>query len=167
MHLELSKKRVQQMAQTLRAETDASARPSHTQALDTVARMLGHQDFNALKPALSAPAQATPANPGATTREPMRVLIDLTTGAVREIKAEGPVEVMVYDYEDLRNGDFSPPDSMPIAEQVARRTPQWERATPCDSDALRREAGGIQDHFHDRYVEIARALFGDEVPSDL
>ena len=61
MQLDLSKKRVQQMAQNLRATYPETARPSHGQALDTVASLLGYASYNALKPALTGePARSQP-----------------------------------------------------------------------------------------------------------
>mgnify|MGYP006281944875 FL=1 len=153
MQFDLSKKRVQQMAQTLRKEAAEGARPSYAQALDTVARMLGYQDFNALKPALEAP---TPA--------PVRIIVDYSGGVIQWVETDAPIQFMRVDYDLFKDGtEFDDgPEAEPIAEQIDWYIPDWETLEPASTDKVEALAANIQDEFRAKVTDNARLVFGDE-----
>ena len=155
MQLELSKKRVQQMAQALRADLPECARPSHAQALDTVARMLGYADFNALKPALDAPA---------TEPEPVRVIIDYTGGLLQAIEADAPLKVFAVDHDLLKDGvSFNAgPDASPLSEQIAWQTPEWQTYQATPTAEIERAADEIAGEIRQGLLDLARWSFGED-----
>jgi hypothetical protein len=155
MQLELSKKRVQQMAQALRADLPERARPSHAQALDTVARMLGYADFNALKPALDAPSPEP---------EPVRVIIDYTGGLLQAIDADAPIKVFAVDHDLLKDGvSFDPgPDAEPLSEQIAWQTPEWQTVWARPTEEIERAADEIAFKIRQGLVDLARWSFGED-----
>jgi hypothetical protein len=155
MQLELSKKRVQQMAQALRADLPERARPSHAQALDTVARMLGYADFNALKPALDAPSPEP---------EPVRVIIDYTGGLLQAIEADAPLKVFAIDWDLLKyNVSFDPnPDAEPLTEQIDAQTPGWQGFEASSTDEIRQTASRITGEVREELAKRARWSFGED-----